>query len=442
MWRSESNFIWKSVILTVIFHQGILSSRAWIECLPSTFMPGCGAHCTFAPLYAKDPKQREDQGSKSSERKSPKSNKKKDSSKERDNEKRRKEEDEEEDPGFFRSIIKRYQIGKEEARKEKEKARREKQLLEMLEKEERESRFTVNGFNYSLSFVMLEKELAKIRDELSGIRAAKKVLSRDEKRPEQRRADIERKNNLDKLEAEKLAEQRAFELRQKRLREIQEKEAKAKQRADLDRAIREAASRKGNLTGQVDDSSDEDKRSNPLAALQKFFTSVVESTKYREEWIVVAPKTAISPGQIVAVTAAGLDLLLVASKDGSSLHCIANSCPHLGTPLETGTLERRPIESSEASGAPKLEEAEILQETDIARLLTQDGCEDCIVCPLHRTAFALESGEVRGEWCPYPPVIGKMMGGIKKQSNLPVFDVRARGKNIEVRLNTPVDSKL
>ena len=79
------------------------------------------------------------------------------------------------------------------------------------------------------------------------------------------------------------------------------------------------------------------------------------------------------------------------------------------------------------------------RETDISRMLKQDGCEDCIVCPLHKTAFALESGEVRGEWCPYPPVIGKLTGALKKQSNLPVFDVRTRGKNIEVRLNTPVE---
>ena len=70
-------------------------------------------------------------------------------------------------------------------------------------------------------------------------------------------------------------------------------------------------------------------------------------------------------------------------------------------------------------------------------MLKQDGCEDCVVCPLHKTAFALESGEVRGEWCPYPPVIGKLTGAIKTEANLAVFDVRTKGKNIEVRINTP-----
>lgn len=208
-----------------------------------------------------------------------------------------------------------------------------------------------------------------------------------------------------------------------------------------------------------------------VGSAQKAVSGVFEQiTKSNEEWIVVAPKTRISPGEIVAITVCGIDILLVASKDGSSLHCVENSCPHLGTPLEVGTLERRPIESSFAVAInDKIEDSSIgnffgndpgtyenindidssenlkvtrdstfFRENDISRMLKQDGCEDCIVCPLHKTAFALETGEVRGEWCPYPPVIGKLTGAIKQQSNLPVFDVRTRGKNIEVRLNTPV----
>ncbi|KAL3910404.1 MAG: hypothetical protein SGILL_007702 [Bacillariaceae sp.] len=182
-----------------------------------------------------------------------------------------------------------------------------------------------------------------------------------------------------------------------------------------------------------------------VSVAQKFMAGLFEK---EEEWIVVAPKTRIAPGELVPLTVAGIDLLLVASKDASKLHCIANACPHLGTPLEIGTLERRPIESSSSNNNNKLDgdvttvpgtgSMPFFQEKDIAQMLKKDGCEDCIVCPLHKTAFALESGEVRGEWCPYPPVIGKLTGAIKTEANLPVFDVRTRGKNIEVRLNTPV----
>jgi nitrite reductase/ring-hydroxylating ferredoxin subunit len=180
---------------------------------------------------------------------------------------------------------------------------------------------------------------------------------------------------------------------------------------------------------------------------QKALGSMLEFNKKDEEWIAVAPKWAIAPGQIVPITSAGLDLLLVASKDGSSLHCVANSCPHFGTPLETGTLDRRPLEIpdlptySSSSSTSAERPVEISEETVVASLLAQDGCEDCIVCPLHRTAFALASGEVRGEWCPYPPVLGNMMGAVKQKTPLPVFDVRTRGKNIEVRINSPLPTK-
>ena len=177
------------------------------------------------------------------------------------------------------------------------------------------------------------------------------------------------------------------------------------------------------------------------------------------------------PGQTVPVSVAGIDLLVIASIDGRSLYCIANSCPHLGTPLETGRLTRLPIETKSVSAPPKPKaipsqsqsdsillsasdatevavlsnkgmgpndsNSEIIfSETDIANILSQDGCEDCIVCPLHHTAFALSSGEVRGEWCPYPPVIGAIMGTVKAPTSAAVFQVRTRGKNIEVLLNS------
>lgn len=160
----------------------------------------------------------------------------------------------------------------------------------------------------------------------------------------------------------------------------------------------------------------------------------------RPQWVPVCRKTRVSPGEVVPVVAGGMDLLIVASKDGLKLHCIANSCPHLGTPLEIGTLERRKIDNkfigpeipSRTGGLPT---------TSLKKIPpSKDGCEECIVCPLHKTAFALESGEVRGEWCPYPPILGKMVGNNKNaDTKLPTFELRTRGKNIEVRVNSDVD---
>ena len=113
-----------------------------------------------------------------------------------------------------------------------------------------------------------------------------------------------------------------------------------------------------------------------------------------EEWVVACPKTRVGPGQITPCVVNGLDIIIFASRDGRRLDAFANSCPHLGSPFDLGTIERRPViydqEGREDDG-------------------TGDGCVDCIVCPVHRTAFEIQSGQVRGEWCPYPPIIGGVM---------------------------------
>jgi len=186
---------------------------------------------------------------------------------------------------------------------------------------------------------------------------------------------------------------------------------------------------------------------NTLSVVQKFVSNLGwgGGGSGNEEWVPVFPKTRISPGQMVPVTVAGIDLLVIAAKDGRQLYCIANSCPHLGTPLETGKLVRLPVENNPSSPSlppsplqPPKKKRNQLTEVEVSSILQQDGCEDCIVCPLHRTAFALESGQVRGEWCPYPPVLGKVMGAYKGQTSAAVFDVRYRGKNVEVRINSPI----
>ena len=205
-----------------------------------------------------------------------------------------------------------------------------------------------------------------------------------------------------------------------------------------------------------------------ISGAQNLMSNVLDSMlknnkqKQKDQWVILCPKTRISPGEVVPIVAGGLDFLIVASRNGEKVYCVANSCPHLGTPLETGMIERRPIEFKKSS-SDKLRTGNALLATDrkdenkkksrsdpdtvtlpsatTPTLNSDDGCEECIVCPLHRTAFALESGEVRGEWCPYPPLLGKVMGNVQRESNLPTFAMRIRGKNIEVKLNSSLEDE-
>ena len=68
----------------------------------------------------------------------------------------------------------------------------------------------------------------------------------------------------------------------------------------------------------------------------------------------------IAAGDLVPVEVDGVAILVVADLDGK-IFAIGNSCPHLGTPLENGRL----------------------------------GEGSTIVCPLHKSAFSLETGNLR-----------------------------------------------
>ena len=63
----------------------------------------------------------------------------------------------------------------------------------------------------------------------------------------------------------------------------------------------------------------------------------------------------------------------------------------------------------------------------------EDGC---ITCPLHKTRYDLENGQVK-EWSPFPlfPLFGKIVGKMRKQSPLVIHKVRELDGWIEVRLN-------
>lgn len=116
----------------------------------------------------------------------------------------------------------------------------------------------------------------------------------------------------------------------------------------------------------------------------------------KEEWVVACPKTRVGPGQIVPCSVNGIDIIIFASRDGQRLDAFANACPHLGSPFDLATIERKPPVKKD-KGKMTMDDS------------TVDGCVDCIVCPVHQTAFEIQSGQVSGDWCPYPPILGGVM---------------------------------
>jgi len=58
----------------------------------------------------------------------------------------------------------------------------------------------------------------------------------------------------------------------------------------------------------------------------------------KEQWVPVLKSSDIAAGDLVPLEVDGIALLIVADLDGK-IFAIANSCPHLGTPLENGRSE-------------------------------------------------------------------------------------------------------
>jgi len=105
-------------------------------------------------------------------------------------------------------------------------------------------------------------------------------------------------------------------------------------------------------------------------------------------WTTVCKTKDLKPSSLKAVFGAGQDILIATDKGGKTF-AAANVCPHIGTPLDQGTVE---------NGA--------------------------IVCPLHRSAFDLRSGKLVGPWCPAPPLVGPLTGKLKSPRALTVFPCR------------------
>merc|ERR1719326_2092744 len=116
-------------------------------------------------------------------------------------------------------------------------------------------------------------------------------------------------------------------------------------------------------------------------------------------WTTVCKASDLKPSSLKPVFGAGQDILIATSSNGK-VFAAANVCPHIGTPLDRGTVEN-----------------------------------NAIVCPLHRPAFDLRTGKLVGTWCPAPPLIGPLTGKLKSPRELQVFQARQQGGKVQVLLD-------
>jgi nitrite reductase/ring-hydroxylating ferredoxin subunit len=112
-------------------------------------------------------------------------------------------------------------------------------------------------------------------------------------------------------------------------------------------------------------------------------------------WIKVLSQDELPPNERKVVKVEQRAILLL--HHNNQIYAVENSCPHMKLPMKNGKI-------------------------------TDDGA---IVCPFHRSAFDLTTGNVK-EWSTFPPGIGKLMGMISKEKALSVFPTRLEEGSIWV----------
>ena len=115
-------------------------------------------------------------------------------------------------------------------------------------------------------------------------------------------------------------------------------------------------------------------------------------------WTKALEADALAPNTRQVVKLEERSLLLL--NESGNIYAIDSICPHLKLPLKKGKL-------------------------------TSDGS---IVCPWHHSEFDLATGNVKN-WCPFPPVVGTVLGKISSEKTLGVFPTKVENGQIMVDLS-------
>ena len=120
-------------------------------------------------------------------------------------------------------------------------------------------------------------------------------------------------------------------------------------------------------------------------------------------WIKVLPAAELPEGGRQVVNVQDHSILLI--HENGKVYAMLSACPHMRLPLK----------------GSKITEDEA-------------GTGLAIVCPFHRSAFDLDTGDVKA-WSPWPPVVGKMLGSVSREKALRVFPTRISEGSIWIDLD-------
>ena len=112
-------------------------------------------------------------------------------------------------------------------------------------------------------------------------------------------------------------------------------------------------------------------------------------------WTTALTADELAPGTRQVVKLEERSLLLL--NESGKIHAVDSICPHLKLSLRKGKV-------------------------------TADGS---LICPWHRSEFNLETGSVN-KWCPFPPVVGGVLGKISSEKALAVYPTKVEDGQISV----------
>ena len=115
-------------------------------------------------------------------------------------------------------------------------------------------------------------------------------------------------------------------------------------------------------------------------------------------WLKALNLNELPEGQKRVVNIANHQVLLINHQ--KNIYAVKNKCPHLNLPLQKATI----------------------------------SADNALVCPWHRSAFDLSTGDVK-DWSPWPPMLGKLLGCLSREKALKTFRTKIENEEILIHID-------